>query len=73
MREKKPYLLERVPFTAPVGDGEESHLFCCINGKSYLIERGTSVLLPRCVVLSLEDAARQKRDAARRLRAMQER
>lgn len=68
---ERAYLLERVPFTAPLGDGEESHLFCCVDGKNFLIERGVEVELPRYVILSLEDAARQKKDAIKQLRLMQ--
>ena len=71
IRNKESWLTARVPFTAPLVDGEDSHLFCCVGGRTFLIERGVQVRLPRYVVLALQDAAAQKRKAAVLQRSLQ--
>lgn len=71
MRNDRRWLTERVPFAAPLVDGEDSHLFCCVDGRTFLIERGARVSLPRYVVLALQDAAAQKRRAALLQRSLQ--
>ena len=55
---------EKVKFTAPVReDTDETHLFVCVNGKTFLIERGLEVEIPRYVKCAIEDSAKQRMEA----------
>lgn len=65
------YWNERIPFTAPVREDGETHLFVCVNGRTFLIERGVQVMLPRCVAAAVEDSARQRARAFRLIQSIQ--
>ena len=62
---------QRVPFTAPVREDGETHLFVCVNGKSFLIERGVEVMVPRYVVCAAEDSGRQRASARNMIHSIQ--
>lgn len=62
---------ERVPFTAPVKEDGETHLYVCVNGRTFLIERGVEVKLPRYVVAAIEDSARQRAEAFKLIKSIQ--
>jgi len=57
---------ELVPFKAIYdGDKYKDDIFVGVNGKSWLIKRGEEVMIPRKVLAVIEDAERQKAEAAK--------
>ena len=65
------YWNERIPCTAPVREDGETHLFVCVNGRTFLIERGVEVMVPRYVVCAVEDSARQRASARKLIHSIQ--
>jgi hypothetical protein len=62
---QKAYLEERVPFRAfKDNDKYKNDLDVTVNGKRFLIQRGITVLIPRYVLLALENSERQQAEAA---------
>lgn len=59
------YLNERVPFKAFKDDSKYKDDFSVtVNGKIYVIQRGVTVMIPRYVLLAIEDAEVQRANAA---------
>lgn len=59
------YLNERVPFRAFKDDGEyKDDLVVIVNGKTFQIQRGKTVQIPRYVLYAIKNAERQKAYAA---------
>jgi hypothetical protein len=60
------YLNERVPFRAfKDNDKYKDDLIVIVNGKTWQIQRGVTVMIPRYVYLTILQAERQKVEAAR--------
>jgi len=67
------FLNERVPFYAMLDDGKyKDDIFQTVNGKTWQIQRGENVMIPRFVYLAIMDAERQKRNAALTSRGYEE-
>jgi len=59
------FLNERVPFRAfKDGDKYKDDISVQVNGKIFLIQRGVPVMIPRYVLLALEQSERQLAEAA---------
>lgn len=60
------YLNERIPFRAfKDNDKYKDDLIVIVNGKTWQIQRGVTVMIPRYVYLAIAQAERQKAAAAR--------
>lgn len=57
---RRAYLNEKVPFKAYKDKKIADDIFVCVNGKTFLIQRGVQVNIPRYVYLALEASERQK-------------
>jgi hypothetical protein len=55
----------------PISETEQDDWWCCINGKSYLIQRGEKVLVPRAVKEVYDNQQRQRLESYRRSQALQ--
>jgi len=66
MAKTNDYLNERIPFRA-FKDNEKykDDLIVIVNGKTWQIQRGVTVMIPRYVYLAIAQAERQKAEAAR--------
>jgi hypothetical protein len=61
----KDYMNEKVPFKAILdGDKYKDDISVTVNGKTYQIQRGKLVMIPRYLYKALVDAERQKVTAA---------
>ncbi len=59
------FLNERVPFRAfKDGDKYKDDISVQVNGKIFLIQRGVPVMIPRYILLALEQSERQLAEAA---------
>jgi len=59
------YMNERVPFMAfKDNDKYKDDLIVIVNGKTWQIQRGVTVMIPRFVYLAIEQAERQRAAAA---------
>lgn len=55
----------------PISETEQDDWWCCINGKSYLIQRGEKVLVPRAVKEVYDNQQRQRLESYKRSQALQ--
>lgn len=62
--ENDPY--EKVPFMIPISADNEEDWVCIINGHSYQVQRGRTVLVPKCVVEVYNNQQRQLFESKRR-------
>jgi hypothetical protein len=59
------YLSEKVPFRAfKDNDKYKDDITVTINGKTWVIQRGVQVMIPRFVLHAIENSERQKTDSA---------
>ena len=62
--ENDPY--EKVPFMIPISADNEEDWICIINGHSYQVQRGKTVLVPKCVVEIYNNQQKQLYESKRR-------
>ena len=55
----KDFWNEKIPYTVPFDRVDNSDLITIVNGRSYQIQRGVEVMLPRNVVEALEYSQKQ--------------
>ena len=57
---------EKVPFMIPISAENEDDWICIINGHSYQVQRGKTVIVPKCVVEVYNNQQRQLFESKRR-------
>lgn len=62
---------EKVILEIPISETEQDDWWCCINGKSYLIQRGEKVLVPKAVKEVYDNQQRQRLESYKRSQALQ--
>ena len=63
---------EKVTINIPMSEQEQDDWFCCINGKTFLVQRGVPVIVPRCVKEVYDNQVRMNQESIRRSRALQQ-
>lgn len=65
IKKENEHLMERIPFRAFKDSlTYKDDIQISFNGKNYVIQRGVEVMLPRCVVMALQNSDNQKLAAA---------
>lgn len=64
---------EKVEIEIPISETQQDDWFCCINGKTFQIERGKKVMVPRYVKEVYENEKRMTEESIRRSQALQKR
>ena len=62
---------EKVPYTIPLDRNDNSDVFVSVNGRSYNIQRGVEVMLPRNVAKVLDDSRKAEYEAYMRSRKLE--
>ena len=62
---------EKVIIEIPISEQEQDDWFCCINGKTFQVQRGQQVLVPRYVKEVYDNEKRMTEESIRRSRALQ--
>lgn len=57
--DNRAYWEEKIPYKIPFDRNDNSDVFVAVNGKSFQIQRGVDVMIPRNVVAVLEQSAEQ--------------
>ena len=66
LKRQQEFLHERIPFSAFKDSGKyKDDLIVIVNGKTFQIQRGVQVMIPRYVYLAIEQSERQRAEAAK--------
>jgi len=63
---------EKVFIEIPLSEQEQDDWFCCVNGKTFQVQRGQKVLVPRFVKEVWENEKRMTEEAILRSRKLQQ-
>lgn len=62
---------EKVLINIPISETEQDDWFCCINGKTFQVQRGEDVLVPKFVKEVYDNQVRMQRESIKRSQALQ--
>lgn len=71
-RNTKSNAEEKVLLEIPISEAEQDDWFCCINGKTFVVQRGEQVLVPKFVKEVYDNQVRMQQLSIMRSRALQQ-
>lgn len=72
VKDDKAYWEELVPYKIPIDRTNNDDVFVAVNGRSFLIQRGVEVQIPRNVAEVLNQAEKAQYDAFMRTQKLQD-